>query len=745
MSEQDASDVDNHSFEEAGNSVHGRPTKYRPEYCAVAREMCERGATNADLALKFGVALSTVWVWQTTHAEFFESCKLGRKAADDRVEHSFFMRATGYDYVAEKIMSYDGTVVRAQYTEHAPPDPAAIRFWLINRRPKEWKDISKVNHDGEARKTLNALHDAITDYRPVFEGGGVTPSPLDWVIVGVRRGHSTRLMHPDWTRLLRDEYAESSLPYLFKQWGEWWESDSDTRDGSGNHYLVDEQTLSEGFDRKADYLISPDGRVFRDWNAIPEGVLRRWMTRLGKNAAGRLLDGVEHNGMPRQCPPANPPCPQHHPCSRRPMRRTSLACRSEPWPSTPDTERFPTSISVVARSASVSGMILRTWSGSRNAAGGQVHGAHQKGRNLPLRLPSSRCTISRLDWREIKARGQAGRGRQTAGRKSAGRPGAGAARRPMTISSALDRFWIEVGESYTGTYRTTVYSALAWMTKEFGANTPLRDIGPNRITQAIARRRGEMVQNRKSGEKVKNSTVNRTVVELLRRVLRRARLKWEQRDLPDIDWKEQRLSEPKERVRELRDQEEPKLIATMRSDYLPAIRFALATGLRKRELVGLRWRDIDWGAKTISVLGKGGKVDTIPLTRGMIAILAPLRGHHDDFVFTYLAKKTRDGRRKGSRYPMTYAGLSSAWRRFGPREAGIEDFRYHDLRHTAGTRLLRGSGNLRLVQKLLRHEDIATTTKYAHADDHDLRRAMEAVESPLSQPPHQSQPEEKKA
>lgn len=306
---------------------------------------------------------------------------------------------------------------------------------------------------------------------------------------------------------------------------------------------------------------------------------------------------------------------------------------------------------------------------------------------------------------------------------------------PMTVNVAFDRFWIEVGEpTYSGTYRQTVFTALAWLTKEFGPNTLLRDLGPNRITEAIARRRGEGV---------KNSTVNRTVTDLLRTVLRRARLKWEQ-TLPEIDWKELRLPEPKERVRELRDQEEVKLVAAMRTDYLPAIRFAILSGLRKRELMGLRWSDIDWMARTVSVLGKGAKPATIPLTRGMIAILAALRDHHPEFVFTYIAAASRDGRRKGRRYRMTYSGLSSAWRRFGPSAAGIEDFRFHDNRHTAGTRLLRSSGNLRLVQKLLRHEDITTTAKYAHADDHDLRRAMEATESPHKEYPQAVSGEEKK-
>ncbi|MDG2571043.1 tyrosine-type recombinase/integrase, partial [Vibrio parahaemolyticus] len=66
-------------------------------------------------------------------------------------------------------------------------------------------------------------------------------------------------------------------------------------------------------------------------------------------------------------------------------------------------------------------------------------------------------------------------------------------------------------------------------------------------------------------------------------------------------------------------------------------------------------------------------------------------------------------------------------RALAKEETGVTDFRFHDNRHTAATRLLRSSGNLKLVQKLLRHEDIATTTKYAHVTDEDLRLAMETA------------------
>jgi site-specific recombinase XerC len=61
-------------------------------------------------------------------------------------------------------------------------------------------------------------------------------------------------------------------------------------------------------------------------------------------------------------------------------------------------------------------------------------------------------------------------------------------------------------------------------------------------------------------------------------------------------------------------------------------------------------------------------------------------------------------------------------------DAKLLDYRFHDNRHTAATGILRATGNLKVVQKLLRHSNIATTAKYAHALIDDVRDAMEAGE-----------------
>jgi hypothetical protein len=70
----------------------GRPTLYKPEHASRARELCARGATNPDLAGRFGVARSTIGQWIATHPEFAEAVQQGRDVADATAVESLFTR-----------------------------------------------------------------------------------------------------------------------------------------------------------------------------------------------------------------------------------------------------------------------------------------------------------------------------------------------------------------------------------------------------------------------------------------------------------------------------------------------------------------------------------------------------------------------------------------------------------------------------------------------------------------------------
>ena len=198
------------------------------------------------------------------------------------------------------------------------------------------------------------------------------------------------------------------------------------------------------------------------------------------------------------------------------------------------------------------------------------------------------------------------------------------------------------------------------------------------------------------------------------------------------NWRAHFLSEPQERVRELVGDEGERLEEAARNDYLPLFQFARATGLRLSECVTLKWSEVDWSNRRIRKAGKGGRLVTTPITDAVRLILWPLRGHHPEFAFTYVAERTREGRVRGERYPLTVSGVKTAWRRL-KRRAGVEGFRFHDYRHDVGTKLLRETGNLKLVQQRLEPRGPENDEALcARAGRRRRRRAQPAQEVPKS-------------
>ena len=154
-------------------------------------------------------------------------------------------------------------------------------------------------------------------------------------------------------------------------------------------------------------------------------------------------------------------------------------------------------------------------------------------------------------------------------------------------------------------------------------------------------------------------------------------------------------------------------------------------------MIELEKARIDWSGPRASVTKKGGLEHTFPLSPRMVAlILAQPTVPDCPYVFTYTCRRPSTGhgdpakrRYKGIRYPFSKQGWMREWRK-ALKAAGIKDFRFHDLRHTSATRLLRSShGNLKAAQRLLGHTTIATTSRYAHVFEDDLREMMANAES----------------
>ncbi|OAI51704.1 integrase [Betaproteobacteria bacterium SCGC AG-212-J23] len=164
----------------------------------------------------------------------------------------------------------------------------------------------------------------------------------------------------------------------------------------------------------------------------------------------------------------------------------------------------------------------------------------------------------------------------------------------------------------------------------------------------------------------KPATVNRYLA-LIRCLLRMARDEWQ--------WivafpKIRLLRGEVERDRWLTREEAKRLIACCPSHLAAMVRFALATGCRAREISGLEWSRVDLKRRTAWLdRTKNGTPRGVPLNDGAVAVLEEQRGRHPQHCFTY------DGE------PIRWELSNSAWHT-ALGKAGIEDFRFHDLRHT---------------------------------------------------------------
>lgn len=127
----------------------GRPTKYKDEYATQAAKLCALGATDAQLADFFEVAVSTIALWKVQHKQFSDAIMVPKQEADDRVEQSLYRRALGYVHDEVDIRVIEGQVVQTPIRKHYPPDTAAMIFWLKNRRKDDWRDKHDHEHSGK--------------------------------------------------------------------------------------------------------------------------------------------------------------------------------------------------------------------------------------------------------------------------------------------------------------------------------------------------------------------------------------------------------------------------------------------------------------------------------------------------------------------------------------------------------------------------------------------------------------------
>lgn len=296
-------------------------------------------------------------------------------------------------------------------------------------------------------------------------------------------------------------------------------------------------------------------------------------------------------------------------------------------------------------------------------------------------------------------------------------------REPITVDLACGLY--QDHAEHQPSWQTTRY-ILQSMIDGLGGGKLLREIGQLDLQRHFAARRATR----------SNATINREI-ETFRAVWRRAQVAgFDVGDMPR--WTSLFLRVNERPPRELTTVEEPRLFEALRPDLVDVCDFALKSGWRQAEVMGLRWADIDMQNRTAQTRIKGGDIVRRPLTATLLAIIAnqPKVG---PFVFTYVAQKSKSevidkkgrkhpARKKGERYPMTKTALRGVWDA-AKLDAKIDGLRFHDLRHTRGTRIVRATGSLAAAKEALKHRNIKTTLRYAHVLDEDVRNALDASES----------------
>lgn len=327
----------------------------------------------------------------------------------------------------------------------------------------------------------------------------------------------------------------------------------------------------------------------------------------------------------------------------------------------------------------------------------------------------------------------------------------------MTIGEATQRYLDEVAvDADTDHARQTQELHMAELRRFFGEGTLLCSITPDDVAKAASarartpltrlKRLGSFVRkrDRKSEQQVAYSwretdrlptpaTVNRQLIEPLRRVLRRAKKVWKVPvDLDQFQWGGRdgvKRQEPEGRSRELSAAEEAAFWTALDADYRDLAELFIISGKRQSIWLDLEKSkvDIEGGTITYRLLKKRrAEIRVSELTDREREIVKQAFDESPEdchFVFTAISKSPRDRKARRKVSPRMFREAVAA----ACEKARVADFRPHDFRHTFGSRLIRATRDLRLTQEAMEHSSIASTLRYTHVLQEDVKKARASV------------------
>jgi integrase len=272
----------------------------------------------------------------------------------------------------------------------------------------------------------------------------------------------------------------------------------------------------------------------------------------------------------------------------------------------------------------------------------------------------------------------------------------------ITFAQAVERYLVAKVRKRTLTEDERI---LGHLKEHFGKYTALAEITASRISEYKGHRLTA----------VTGATVNRALA-LLRHLLRLAHEEWEVLDaVPRI-----RLEKESEgRLRWLTSEDATRLLDVCResrnTDLLDLVEFALFTGMRRGEVLGLTWERVDRARGVVLVdITKNGRRREVPLNSRADAVLARRGSKSTGLVF-------------GSR---RWDHFRTAWD-LAVQRAKLVDFHFHDLRHTFASWAVQRGATLQEVKDLLGHSSLAMVMRSAHLSPEHLRNAVARLDAAL--------------
>lgn len=152
--------------------------------------------------------------------------------------------------------------------------------------------------------------------------------------------------------------------------------------------------------------------------------------------------------------------------------------------------------------------------------------------------------------------------------------------------------------------------------------------------------------------------------------------------------------------------------------FYPIVITALNTGLRRDNIINLTWDELDFNFKTIEITkNKGKKYIKLPMNDTLYNLFKNMK-KESEYVFS----NPRTGRKWGT------TAFNKEWIKIR-NKAGLHDFKFHGLRHTVATYLIKAGVTAVVVKEILAHSDISTTMRYIHIDSMDMSNAMSILNS----------------